>query len=189
MADSTDRPEPESEPIEDTSETKETSAQDLADAGADATTVEDLASSVVDRELEIFQDLQRLQADFVNYRSRVERDRGLERQVAVAEVLKAFLPALDDIERAEKHGDLVEGSAMAAVATKIRAAADRFGLEGFGAVGDAFDPALHDALVQTASPDVSAPSVAEVVECGYRVGDRQLRPARVAVWVPGGEEQ
>jgi molecular chaperone GrpE len=185
MADSTERPEPDS--TDESWETAESPAQSLADAASDASTVEDLASSVVDRELEIFQDLQRLQADFVNYRSRVERDRGLERQVAVAEVLKAFLPALDDIERAEKHGDLAEGSAMAAVATKIRAAGDRFGLERFGAVGDPFDPALHDALVQTPNPDVSAPSVAEVVECGYRVGDRQLRAARVAVWVPGGE--
>lgn len=187
MADPTERPEPEStEGAQSLAEDVATEAE-LSDAEAAATA--EPASTEIDRELEIFQDLQRLQADFVNYRSRVERDRGLERQVAVAEVLKAFLPALDDLERAEQHGDLVDGSAMAAVATKIRAAAERFGLQRFGASGDPFDPTLHDALVQTPSAEATAPTVAEVVECGYRVGDRQLRAARVAVWVPGGEER
>ena len=180
MVDSSETPKPESE-----SEPVQPEA-DAADGEAEPTA--ESAGDEIDRELEIFQDLQRLQADFVNYRARVERDRGLERQVAVAEVLKAFLPALDDLERADKHGDLVEGSAMAAVATKIRAAGERFGLASFGEVGDTFDPALHDALVQTPNAEVLIATVAEVVECGYRVGDRQLRPARVAVWVPAEEQ-
>ena len=176
MLDSTQQPEPEFVDPE------AASAEAVEPVASDATEGDE-----IDRELEIFQDLQRLQADFVNYRSRVERDRGLERTVAVAEVLKAFLPALDDLERAEQHGDLVEGSAMAAVATKIRAAGERFGLVRFGQAGDTFDPALHDALVQTPNSEITTPTVAEVVECGYRVGDRQLRPARVAVWVPAEE--
>ena len=138
----------------------------------------------VDRELEIFQDLQRLQADFVNYRSRVERDRGAERQSAIAEAIRAFLPALDDLTRAEAHGDLEEGSPMAAVATKLKNAGDKFGLKPFGAKGDPFDPEHHDALVQTPSAEVTAAQVADVIELGYMLGDRMLRPAKVAVFVP-----
>ena len=138
----------------------------------------------VDRELEIFQDLQRLQADFVNYRSRVERDRGAERQSAIAEAIRAFLPALDDLTRAEAHGDLEEGSPMAAVATKLKNAGDKFGLKPFGAKGDSFDPEHHDALVQTPSAEVTAAQVADVIELGYMLGDRMLRPAKVAVFVP-----
>lgn len=138
----------------------------------------------VDRELEIFQDLQRLQADFVNYRARVERDRGVERQLAVAETIRAFLPALDDLQRAQEHGDLQEGSPMAAVANKLRTAGEKFGLKAFGAKGDKFDPELHDALVQTPNPEVTEAVIADVIEVGYQLGDRQLRPAKVAVFVP-----
>ena len=138
----------------------------------------------IDRELEIFQDLQRLQADFVNYRSRVERDRGAERQAAIAEAIRAFLPALDDLTRAEQHGDLQEGTPMAAVASKLKAAGEKFGLKSFGAKGDKFDPEHHDALVQTPNPEVQEPTVADVIELGYQIGDRMLRPAKVAVFVP-----
>lgn len=138
----------------------------------------------IDRELEIFQDLQRLQADFVNYRARVERDRGAERQAAIAEAIRAFLPALDDLTRAEQHGDLQEGTPMAAIATKLKNAGDKFGLVSFGAKGDKFDPELHDALVQTPNPSVTAAEIADVIEPGYRIGERMLRPAKVAVFVP-----
>ncbi|MEY4944518.1 MAG: nucleotide exchange factor GrpE [Actinomycetota bacterium] len=141
-------------------------------------------TELIDRELEIFQDLQRLQADFVNYRARVERDRGAERQAAIAEAIRAFLPALDDLTRAQQHGDLQEGTPMAAIATKLRNAGDKFGLTAFGAKGDKFDPELHDALVQTPNPNVSAAEVADVIELGYRIGERMLRPAKVAVFVP-----
>jgi molecular chaperone GrpE len=164
-----------------------------AEAAAEADVASDAATeepSAIDRELEIFQDLQRLQADFVNYRARVERDRGVERQAAVAETIRAFLPALDDLARAEEHGDLGEGSPMAAVATKLRAAGEKFGLKPFGAKGEKFDPELHDALVQTPSSEVTEAVIADVIEIGYQLGDRQLRPARVAVFVPaeGGNE-
>ncbi len=141
-------------------------------------------TELIDRELEIFQDLQRLQADFVNYRARVERDRGAERQAAIAEAIRAFLPALDDLTRAQQHGDLQEGTPMAAIATKLRNAGDKFGLTAFGAKGDKFDPELHDALVQTPNPSVSQAEVADVIELGYRIGERMLRPAKVAVFVP-----
>lgn len=141
-------------------------------------------ASEIDRELEIFQDLQRLQADFVNYRARVERDRGAERQAALAEAIRAFLPALDDLTRAEQHGDLQEGTPMAAVASKLKAAGDKFGLKSFGAKGDKFDPEHHDALVQTPNPEVTEATVADVIELGYQLGERMLRPAKVAVFVP-----
>ena len=138
----------------------------------------------IDRELEIFQDLQRLQADFVNYKARVERDRGVERQLAVAEAIRAFLPALDDLTRAEAHGDLQDGTPMAAIAQKLRAAGEKFGLSAFGEKGEAFDPEKHEALVQNPSQDVTEPVIADVIELGYMVGDRLLRPAKVAVSVP-----
>ncbi len=139
---------------------------------------------VVDRELEIFQDLQRLQADFVNYRARVERDRGAERQAAIAEAIRAFLPALDDLTRAEAHGDMQEGTPMAAVAQKLKAAGEKFGLVSFGEKGEDFDPEIHDALVQNPNPEVTKPQVADVIEPGYKIQDRLLRPAKVAVFLP-----
>ncbi len=138
----------------------------------------------IDRELEIFQDLQRLQADFVNYRARVERDRGVERQLAVAEAIRAFLPAMDDLTRAEAHGDLQDGTPMAAIAQKLRAAGEKFGLSAFGEKGEAFDPEKHEALVQNPSEEATEPVIADVIELGYMVGDRLLRPAKVAVSVP-----
>jgi len=137
----------------------------------------------IDRELEIFQDLQRLQADFVNYKARVERDRGLERQIAVADTLRAFLPALDDLDRASAHGDLQEGTPMAAVAQKLRAAGEKLGLVAFGEKGELFDPEIHEALVKNVSETVSAPTIADVIERGYKLGDRLVRPAKVAVFV------
>lgn len=136
----------------------------------------------IDRELEIFQDLQRLQADFVNYRARVERDRGVERQLAVAETLKAFLPVLDDLDRAQAHGDLNDGP-MLAIAQKLRAAGEKLGLIVFGEKGEKFDPEIHEALVRNVSAEVSEPTVADVIERGYKVGERLLRPAKVAVIV------
>ncbi len=168
----------EGSPVESTSDS---SADTDTDASAD---VKDEAKDAVDRELEIFQDMQRLQADFVNYRSRVERDRGAERQSAISEAIRAFLPALDDLTRAESHGDLPEGSPMAAVAQKLRAAGEKFGLVSFGAKGERVDPELHDALVQNPNPEVTVAEVADVIEPGYKIQDRLLRPAKVAVFLP-----
>ena len=155
---------------------QETEAQDEAQPQAEV--------DEIDRELEIFQDLQRLQADFVNYKARVERDRGVERQLAVAEAIRAFLPALDDLTRAEQHGDIQEGPPMAAIAQKLKAAGEKFGLRAFGSKGDKFDPEIHEALVQNPSAEVSDPVLADVIELGYMIGDRLLRPAKVAVTVP-----
>jgi molecular chaperone GrpE len=137
----------------------------------------------ISKEAELLADLQRLQAEFVNYKTRVERDRDVARNSAIAEVLRAILPALDDLSRAEAHGDL-EGSPFAAVVGKLRNAGDKFGLKAFGEKGDKFDPEIHNALVQTPSAEVSENVVADVVEPGFMLGDRLLRPAMVAVHIP-----
>lgn len=158
-------------------------AEEMIEEGAPAPESES-ETDAIDRELEIFQDLQRLQADFVNYKTRVERDRGVERQFAVAETVKAFLPALDDIWRAENHGDIAEGTPMAAVAQKLKSAGEKLGLVAFGDKGEKFDPEHHDALVQTPNQEVQEATVADVIEKGYRIGERMLRPAKVAVFVP-----
>lgn len=159
------------EPIEQNNDSSETADASLEEKDA------------IDRELEIFQDMQRLQADFVNYKARVERDRGLERQLAVAETLRAFLPALDDLDRAQAHGDLQEGTPMAAIAQKLRAAGEKLGLVAFGEKGDKFDPEQHEALVKNVSSEVTEPTVADVIERGYKLGERLIRPAKVAVFV------
>jgi molecular chaperone GrpE len=157
------------------------------DAEADALDQElaDLVEETgpISKEAELLADLQRLQAEFVNYKSRVERDRDQSRNAAVAEVLRTLLPALDDLERAETHGDL-EGSPFAAVVTKLRGAGERFGLKRFGASGDKFNPERHNALVQTPSAEVKEAVINEVIEAGYEIEDRLLRPAMVSVFVP-----
>ena len=153
-------------------------------SSAEELTVEDILSAAPkDKEAELLADLQRLQAEFVNYKNRVERDRDVARNSAIAEVIRAYLPALDDLTRAENHGDL-EGSPFAAVVTKLRNAGDKFGLKTFGAKGDKFDPEIHNALVQTPSTDVTETVVADVVEPGFMLADRLLRPAMVAVFIP-----
>ena len=141
------------------------------------------ATGPISKEAELLADLQRLQAEFVNYKARVERDRDVARSAAIAEVMRAVLPALDDLTRAEAHGDL-EGSPFAAVVTKLRNAGDKFGLKQFGAKGDKFDPEIHNALVQNPSAEVTENVIADVVEPGYMLGERLLRPAMVAVNIP-----
>ena len=137
----------------------------------------------ISKEAELLNDLQRLQAEFINYKARVERDRDQARNLAIAEAFRSLLPALDDLTRAEAHGDL-EGSPFAAVVTKIRNAGDKFGLKAFGEKGEKFDPELHNALVQNPSDEVTETIIADVVELGYMIGDRLLRPAMVAVNIP-----
>ena len=171
---------------------EDSSADAPADASAGDSPVDPIDAELADlvdstgpisKEAELLADLQRLQAEFVNYRARVERDRDVSRNAAIAEVLRSLLPALDDLSRAEAHGDL-EGSPFAAVVAKLRASGEKFGLKTFGAKGDKFDPELHEALVQTPTADVTENTVADVIESGYMVGDRLLRAAKVAVFIP-----
>jgi molecular chaperone GrpE len=129
-------------------------------------------------------DLQRISAEYSNYRRRVERDRQLVIDTAKAQVVTQLLTVLDDIERAQEHGDL--SGAFKAVADKVVAALQAQGLEPFGAIGDGFDPDVHEAVQHSTSPDVDKPTVTAVLRLGYRFGDRVLRPAMVAVTDAGG---
>jgi molecular chaperone GrpE len=128
-------------------------------------------------------DLQRLQAEYANYRKRVERDRMAVREQALANVLTELLPVLDDIGRAREHGELAGG--FKSVAESLEAAAVKLGLASYGEDGDPFDPNLHEALMHSYSPDVAEPTCVRILQPGYKVGDRILRPARVAVAEPG----
>lgn len=142
-----------------------------------------LDQASVDLVADMRQDMLRAQAELVNFRKRVERDREANRDAVVAEVIRAILPALDDLTRAEQHGDLAEGP-MTLIAQKLRSGFDRFGLAQVGAKGDVFDPKIHDAIVQLPNPDVTVNTVADVIEPGYVLGERVLRAAKVAVSVP-----
>ena len=136
-------------------------------------------------------DLQRLQAEYVNYKRRVDRDRALVQERAVRDVLESVLPVLDDIQAARDHGDLVEGP-FAAIADKLEATLGKYGLQRFGAKGEEFDPMQHEALMHAPWPpgdaelpaDATATTVVTVLQPGYRAGEQVLRPARVAVADP-----
>ncbi len=128
-------------------------------------------------------DLQRLQAEYVNYKRRVERDRAFARAQGEASVLRSLLTVLDDIGRAEEHGQLEGG--FKAVADALKQAVGSHRLESFGAVGDVFDPRLHEALFHAGeSEDVVVTTIQSVVRTGYRVGDDVIRHAQVGVVDP-----
>ena len=127
-------------------------------------------------------DLQRLQAEYANYRRRVDRDREVVRDTAVANVLANLLPVLDDIGRAREHGELEGG--FKSVGEALEQMVERLGLVRYGLAGDAFDPTVHEALTHAHSPDVTEPTCIEVFQPGYRLGERIVRPARVAVADP-----
>lgn len=130
-------------------------------------------------------DLQRLKAEYDNYRRRVERDRQLLAEQATGKVLGALLPTLDDIGRARDHGDL-EGP-FKSVAESVETALEGLGLERFAAVGDEFDPSLHEALMHSYRGDVTAPTCVQIFRAGYSFGGRVLRVAQVAVAEPTDE--
>jgi molecular chaperone GrpE len=127
-------------------------------------------------------DLQRLSAEYANYRKRVERDRMAVREQALANVLSELLPVLDDIGRAREHGELTGG--FKSVADSLESAVTKLGLTAFGENGDPFDPTLHDALMHSYSAEVTEPTCVQILQPGYKVGDRIVRPARVAVAEP-----
>jgi molecular chaperone GrpE len=138
------------------------------------------AQSDVEKQLaERTADLQRLQAEYANYRKRVDRDREAVALAGKASVVADLLPLLDDLERAEQHGDLT--GAFKSVADKLVAGLQRAGLEPFGEEGEPFDPSVHEAVQHSTSPDVTGPTVTTVMRRGYRFGERTLRAALVAV--------
>ena len=132
-------------------------------------------------------DLQRVTAEYANYRKRVDRDRELVVKNAKASVLTEMLTVLDDIDRADRHGDLT--GAFKAVAERLTGILTKAGLTQFGAVGDEFDPALHEAVQFATASDVTVQTVTTVMRHGYSLGDKLVRPAVVGVTGPGEDDE
>ncbi len=189
-------PEPE-ETAEDTAEeTGQTADEVTEEAAVDDADSPEAATDLSEDDLALLADAERdlvaeyreraarAEAELKNFRTRVERDRQANREAVIAEVLRNLLPVIDDLDRADTHGDLVEGSPLAIIAQKLRGGFDRYGLQRVGEKGDPFDPKLHEAIAQVYSKDVTAETIADVIEPGYALGDRLLRAAKVAVSVP-----
>jgi len=158
--------------------TEETSVEELV--------VEDVApDQIIDPVATLTNDLQRLQAEYANYRKRVERDRLVAHEMAIAAVLTELLALLDDIDRAEQHGELTGG--FKAVADQLNSITSRIGLAKYGTEGEAFDPQIHEALMHETSSDVAVATASKILQPGYKYKERILRPARVAVTDPAGE--
>ncbi|MDR6416513.1 nucleotide exchange factor GrpE [Pseudarthrobacter sulfonivorans] len=132
---------------------------------------------------ELKNDLLRLQAEYVNYRKRVERDRAVAGEMAVIGVLNSLLPVLDDVDAARQHGDLTDGP-FAAIATKLETALKTYGLVRIDETGVEFDPTIHEALIQQPGEDIEVDTVSQVLRSGYKSGERVLRAAQVIVAVP-----
>ena len=157
--------------------TPESSDKELSDAVDEA-----LAEVEVDEVAVLTSDLQRIQAEYSNYRKRVDRDRITANEITTAIVLSEFLPVLDDISRAEEHGELTGG--FKAVADQLQAITTKLGLTKFSDVDVPFDPNIHEALMHATSPDVTETSVTQILQPGFKFKDRVIRPARVAVTDP-----
>lgn len=155
------------EVIEEVSETTESSPANPADK---------------DPVVALTEDLQRLQAEYSNYKKRVERDRALAGEIATAATLIELLPILDDLDRASEHGELTGG--FKAIADQVLNATKKLGLEKFGETPSTFDPNIHEALMHETSTDVTETTVTNILQPGYRFKERVLRPARVVVTDP-----
>ena len=151
---------------------------DLADEPVGGVVVDDATRQLAERT----EDLQRVTAEYANYRRRVERDRVLVVDQAAERFAGQLFPIVDDIERARDHGDLT--GAFKVVADRVLGLLEGLGVEAFGAPGDPFDPSLHEAVLHDTSPVVSEPTATTVLRPGFRRGDRVLRTAMVAVTAP-----
>jgi molecular chaperone GrpE len=140
------------------------------------------ATVVVDEAATLTADLQRLQAEYANYRKRVDRDRVSTTEFAFAAVLMEFLPVLDDLDRAAEHGELTGG--FKAVADRINATVEKLGLTKFADAPVAFNPEIHEALTHESSAEVTQPTASKILQPGYKYKERVIRPARVAVTDP-----
>jgi len=147
---------------------------------ADATdTAAETSADADARVAELVGDLQRLQAEYANYRKRVDRDRDSFKEAGTAAALAELLPVLDDIERARTHDDL--NGTFKVVAASLEASVRRLGLEAFGADGDAFDPTMHEAIAHEAREGITSPTCVTVHQRGFRYAGRVMRPALVTV--------
>jgi molecular chaperone GrpE len=146
------------------------------------TQVEEAPGQETDPVASLTADLQRLQAEYANYRKRVERDRSVAHELAIGSVLTELLATLDDIDRAATHGELTGG--FKAVADQLASLTNRFGLEKYGTDGEVFDPQIHEALMHDTSADVAVATASKILQPGYKYKERILRPARVSVTEP-----
>ncbi len=140
------------------------------------------ATESIDPVAALTEDLQRLQAEYSNYKKRVDRDRLLAGEIATAATLIEFLPILDDLDRASEHGELTGG--FKAVADQVLSATKKLGLEKFGETSTTFDPNIHEALMHETSSEVKETTVTKILQFGYKYKERVLRPARVVVTDP-----
>jgi len=148
------------------------------EAAGSSEQVEQLQSQLADRTA----DLQRVQAEYVNYKRRVDRDRDLARAGGVESVLRELLPVLDSLRAAREHEELTGG--FKAVAEEVERLATRHGLVAFGEAGDAFDPRIHEALMHAHADGITGPTCVTILQPGYKLAERVIRPARVAVAEP-----
>jgi molecular chaperone GrpE len=155
------------------------SEQELSDAVDE---VLNEATDVVDEVATLTSDLQRLQAEYANYRKRVDRDRQLTSELAFAAVLSELLPVLDDLDRAGEHGELTGG--FKAVSDRINSIVEKLGLSKFSDAPVAFNPEIHEALTHETSTEVTQPTATKILQPGYKFKDRVIRAARVAVTEP-----
>lgn len=162
------------------------SSEEIGLDGSITETFEDVTpDQVTDPVVTLTNDLQRLQAEYANYRKRVERDRSLAYEMAIGSVLTELLALLDDVDRAEQHGELIGG--FKAVADQLNSITARIGLEKYGTDGEIFDPQIHEALMHDTSSDVAVATASKILQPGYKYKERILRPARVSVTDPTGE--
>lgn len=167
-------------------EAQDGAVTDEAATPGDATETDGEVSADAALAAERLEDLRRMQAEFVNYKRRVERDRERQRETAISAVVEALLPVLDDIFMARQHGEL-EGGPFEAIAAKLEATLERFDVVRVGEAGEPFDPTLHEALmhVEAELPEgAEGTTIVQVMQPGYKVGDRVVRPARVSVADP-----
>lgn len=161
---------------------------DAAGEDEDRLTVDDILNAaeaeVAEPSDEHLADLKRVTAEYANYRKRTEANREVERERAIGAAVAVLLPVLDDLDRAEKHGDLEGDAPFATIAAKLRASVEKLGLTAFGDVGEPFDPQKHEAIFQQPSDEVETDTVADVVETGYLLGGTLLRAAKVVVKTP-----
>ncbi len=149
-------------------------------------TVEEVApDKIIDPVATLTNDLQRLQAEYANYRKRIERDRLVAHEMAIGAVLTELLALLDAVDLAEHHGEVTGG--FKAVADQLNSITSRIGLEKYGSEGEAFDPQIHEALMHETSADVAVATASKILQPGYKYKERILRPARVSVTDPAAE--
>lgn len=156
--------------------------EEAAEATEEAAEAPEEESADAKLAAERLEDLRRLQAEFTNFKNRSTKEKEQLREFVVADLVSALLPVIDDIDAARKHGDLEDGP-FAAIANKLEETLSKQGLERFGDVGEAFDPQVHEAVLQQPTSEVEPDSISMVLRNGYKVKDRVVRTAQVAVAV------